>query len=388
MGAILWLKFKRMRTDVPLYAIMVLMALLLSFIFGTAMFDGGTQRVYVVDDDQSAFSQAFAEAIETGAYELSYAEAEEAQRAVEKGQAIAALMLPTGFGQAAQNGEAALTILRTVDSPDVMALESTLHGAYRQAAHAGRLHSALSEALGSAGLEAPTLEDVDKALSTRDAAPAITTEYTVAENGRFDETFASNIHFIMGFNIFFVMFSIVFTMGGLLEDKKLRTFGRIRISPISSAAVLAGHFVPAYIVGLAQMGIVLFVGQLLFGFNLGESLLPIFGVFAAFVLTAVCIGLLLATTLRNIDQMGAVTPVIVVSTSMLGGCMWPLSIVGPELRAVANGMPQKWALEAVENIAIYGSSFGDVLPNIGVLLGMALVLFGASVVLYNKKQRA
>ena len=387
MGAILWLKIRRMRSDVPLYAIMVLMALLLSFIFGRAMFDGGAQRVLVVDDDQSAFSQAFAEAIETGAYELSYADAEDAQRAVEKGQAIAALLLPQGFGEAAQDGNAALTIVRTVDSPDVMALESAVHGAYRQAAHAGRLHSALSETLSGAGLEAPTLVDVHKELSARDD-PAITTAYTVAENGRFNETFANNIHFIMGFNIFFVMFSIVFTMGGLLEDKKLRTFGRIRISPVSSAAVLAGHFVPAYIVGLVQMGIVLFVGQLLFGFNLGESLLPIFSVFAVFVLAAVCLGLLLATMLRTIDQMGAVTPVIVVSTSMLGGCMWPLSMVGPELRAIANGMPQKWALEAVENIAIFGFGIGDVLPNIIVLLGMALVLFAASVVLYSKKQRA
>lgn len=387
MAAILWLKFKRMRSDVPLYAVMLLMTLLLSYIFGQAMFDGGSRRVMVVDGDKSAISAAFADALGAQTYDLSDADEAEAQRAVEKGEAVAAVILPEGFGAAAARGDAGLTLLRTVDSPDVRALENAVHAAYRTAAHADRLHAALTDTLLGAGLEAPPADAVREALKSRPAA-AVTTRYTVTQTASFDVTYANNIHFLMGFNIFFVMFSIVFTMGGLLEDKQLRTWGRIRISPISSAALLAGHFLPAVLVGLLQMAIVLFAGQTLFGFGLGPALPAVFAVFAVFVIAVVCLGLLLATALRSFDQMGAVTPVVVVATSMLGGCMWPLSVVGPELRAVANATPQKWALEAVENIAVYGADFADVLPGIGVLLLMALVLFGGSMVLYNKKQRA
>lgn len=41
--------------------------------------------------------------------------------------------------------------------------------------------------------------------------------------------------------------NIVFTMGSILEDKKLRTWNRIRISPLSSRAVLAGNFIPRWL---------------------------------------------------------------------------------------------------------------------------------------------
>ena len=386
MGAILWLKFKRMRSDVPLYAVMMLMAIFLSFIFGTAMFGGSVQRVSVVDNDGSDFSQAFIDAIDTETYQLVPAEADEAQSAVEKGEVLAALVLPKGFGH---EPDAELVLIRTADSPDVLALTNAVHAAYRKAAHPYALHAAMEAALAGTGIDTPSRQDLQMARYYRSTYTGLIVTYSVTDTADYDYTFENNIHFIMGFNIFFVLFSVIFTMGGLLEDKKLFTWGRIRISPISSASVLAGHFVPAYLVGMVQMVIVLFAGQALFGIDLRGQLLPVLGVFAVFVLTIVCLGLLLATALRTIDQMGAVTPVICVATSMLGGCMWPLSIVTSDaLLLIANGMPQKWALEAVESIIIYNKGFGDVLPNLAVLLSMAAVLFGASVILYNKKQKA
>ena len=58
------------------------------------------------------------------------------------------------------------------------------------------------------------------------------------------------------------------------------------------------------------------------------------------------------------------------------------------LLGIAKGTPQYWALEAVERLASYSVGLGDILLNIGVLTGMALVLFAVSMLIYNKKQRA
>ncbi len=387
MLAMLWLKLKRMRSDIPLYTIMMVMALVLSMIFGSAM-NGGALRVNVVDNDSTAFSQKFIDTLSEDSYELDYTNQDDAQRAVEKGESIAAVILPEGFGNAA-DGKAHLKIIRTSDSADVMALENAVRSAYRAAVHEQRLYSAIQTAFAKAGIDAPSEESVRDAFKTLDNKSAVTVNFSVAQQGQYNETFASNIHFLMGYNIFFVMFSIIFTMAALLEDKKLHTWERIRISPISSSAVLAGHLIPAYIVGIAQMGIVLSAGQALFGYNLGTQFLPIFAVFAVYVLCIVCLGLLLAVGLKTIDQMGAVTPVIVVASSMLGGCMWPLSIIGSDVMlAIADAMPQKWAIEAAENLAVHGAVFGDVLLNITILFGMAVVFFSASVLLYSKKQRA
>jgi len=390
MAAILWLKLKRMREDAIMYVIMTFMAVFLTFVFGNAMFGGsGAQRVYVVDNDNSAFSSSFVESLGADAYALEDKELEEAQTAVAKGEALAAIVIPDNFDSSITDGGAEVTLLRTADSADILALENAVRSAYQNAAHVYRLHDELDQALSGVGIESPSLETVKDAFAERMEDKPMTVSYTVLDAEDFDERFYENIHYLMGFNIFFVMFSIVFTMGSILEDKKLRTWNRIRISPLSSRAVLAGNFIPAYVVGLLQMAIVLFLGQMFFGIDLGDALLPIFTVFAAFVLAASCLGLLLATAFKGMEQMSAAVPVIIVGTSMLGGCMWPLSIVGSDvLLGIAKGIPQYWALEAAERLAVYQTGFGDVLLNIGVLLGMALVLFAVSMLIYNKKQKA
>lgn len=390
MSAMLWLKLKRMREDIIMYVIMTFMALFLTFIFGNAMFGGGSaQRVYVTDNDGSALSAAFVDSFDSDAYVLKNMSEAEAQTAVAKGEALAAIVIPKGFEESALGGTAGVSMLRTADSADIIALQNAVSSAYQSAVHGFKLHSALKSTLGAAGMEAPSLDTVQAELAAAMKNKPVSVNFTVLDADDYDQKFAENIHYMMGFNIFFVMFSIVFTLSSMLEDKKLHTWNRIRISPLSARAVLAGNFLPAYVVGLGQMAIVLFLGQLLFGINLGAALLPVFAVFAVFVLAASCLGLLLATLFKAYEQMNAAVPVIIVGTSMLGGCMWPLSIVGSDiLLGIAKGMPQFWALDAAENLAVMGAGFGAIALNLGVLFGMALVLFALSMVIYNKKQRA
>ncbi len=389
MKAILWLKLKRMRQDVVMYVIMTLMAIFLTFVFGNAMFGGGgAMRVCVVDNDNSAFSSSFVDFLNNDTYALTDKTQDEAQTLVAKGEALAAIVIPEGFENGITGGGAEVTLLRTADSANILMLENAVRSAYQSAAHIYRLHSELGLALGGIDLDAPSFETVEEEFALRMEDKLMTVSYSILDAGGFDEKFSENIHYMMGFNIFFVMFTIIFSMSSILEDKKLHTWNRIRISPLSSRAVLAGNFIPAYGVGMLQMAIVLFLGQMLFGINLGSALLPVFGVFAAFVLAASCLGLLLATVFKGIEQMGAAVPVIIVGTSMLGGCMWPLSIVGSDvLIGIAKAMPQYWALEAAKTLAVYHRGMDDVVLNIGVLLGMAIVLFAVSILLYNKKQR-
>ena len=389
MGSILWLKLKRMRTDVMLYAIMMLMALVLSYIFGSAMFgDAKTQNIYVIDYDETQASSAFLEDIGSDAYTLTVSTEREAERAVSSGEALAAIVIPEGFEDTLDTQNATVTLVRTAQSADIYALQSAVTSTLSAAAQRHALTKAVGDALTRAGLPALTDEQVAAAYAARMGENAAVRVVAVASGN--NETISwGNVHYLMGFNIFFVMFSIVFTIGGILEDRKLHTWDRIRISPVSGAEVLGGHFVPTFAVGVLQMLMVLGFGQMLFGIDLGASFWPIIVVFAAFVLAATCLGLLLSMLIRTYDQLGAVTPVVLVATSMLGGCMWPLSIVGSKVMlGIAQAMPQKWALEAAERLAIQGGSLGSVMGNIGVLVGMATVFFAASLLLYNKKQKA
>ena len=386
MASILWVRIKRMRTDVSMYVVMMIMALMLSFIFSNALFGGASvQRLDVVNNDDSEITEEFLKDI--SGYALEIANVKQAEKSVAKGETLAAIVIPEGFGSALQQGSASLELIQTAESSDIMALKSALISAANNTAHVYALHESLQKTLGDDTL---SIDKVASAYAEETGEnAAVTVSASVLGGGANDMQFESNIHYMMGFNIFFVLFSIVFTVGAILEDKKLGTWNRIRISPISGTAVLAGNFLPAFLVGAAQMAIVLFAGQLLFDIDLGASIGSIYLVFVVFALAATCFGLLISALFNTYEQMNAGTPVIIVATSMLGGCMWPLSIVGSDfLRGISNAMPQKWALEAAESLALKGGGLSSVSTNIFVLLGMSVVFFGISVLIYNKKQRA
>ncbi len=389
MRSILWLKFTRMKYEYYMYVIMMLMAIVLSFIFGNSFAGEGTQRIAVADNDSSQATNAFIEAVKESVYSITLTDEAEAQSSVSKGDALAALVIPEGFGEALKTGGARITLIQSADSADIMAFQTAVRSAASKTAHVYALQRILSDTLAATDIGAPSFEDVSGGYENRMGGnSAVQVDFVMPGAGGNQERFVTNVHYFMGLNVFFVTFSIVFTIGSILEDKKLRTWDRIRISPISATSVLAGNFIPAFIVGALQMCIVLVLGQLMFGMDFGDRLPPILLVFGVYVLTMTCFGLLLSALFNTYEQLNAGTPVILVATAMLGGCMWPLSIVGSDvLLGIANAVPQKWAVEAAEGLAA-GGSLGGAVTSILVLLGMAAVFFTASVALYNKKQRA
>ena len=383
MLSVLWLKLKRMALEAPLYVIMMLMAILLSFIFGNAVFNNNEQRVYVVNYDDSEFTQSFINNLDENTYAFVFVEEEEAKRNIQKGSGIAAMIIPNDFSE--NRGDAQITLLQTTNSVEVMGFKNAINAAYSKTLHLHFLQGYIEEELG--GDRAINIEDVELLYNENMGEGAlikvISTMFGVDE---YDYNYEANIHYLMGFNIFFVMFSIIFTIGSILEDKHLKIWDRMKISPLKNAQILAGNFIPTYVVGIIQMGIVLFAGQYLFSMNLGNSVFLIYLIFMIYTLTATCLGLFLCSILKNYEQLDSLVPIVAVSTGMIGGCMWPLSIINSRfMLALSTITPQRWAMQATQDIAIYNAGFGDILKNIIVLLIMATIFFTASLLIMKKK---
>lgn len=388
MTSVLWLTLKKMRGEMLMYVIMLVMALVLTFIFSGAIFsEYNTIRVGVVNNDTSQVTDRFIDNIDQNTYTLEMMDADAAENAVAKGETLAAVCIPEGFGEQLKTGDATLTLIKTTDNADVMALENTLKAAAGKTAHVYALSDTLNETLGSLDITSPPTDRVQEMYDARMGSNAVAQVEKTVTGTNYDEKFAGNVHFLMGFNIFFVMFSIIFTIGTILEDKKTGTWNRTRITPLSGTAIFAGNMIPTFAVGVLQMAIVLFSGQFLFGIDLGNSIGAVFVVCIVFAATVTCLGLLLTMLFNTFEQLNAATPVILVATSMLGGCMWPLSIVPAPLQAIAKVTPQYWALAAAEKLPVIGGGLADAMTSIFVLLGMTVLFFGLSMLLYNKKKR-
>lgn len=75
---------------------------------------------------------------------------------------------------------------------------------------------------------------------------------------------------------------------------------------------------------------------------------------------------------RTPQQVTALAPPTGIALGMLGGCMWPLEIVGPTMRAVGHVTAHAWAVDALLRVVGAGAGPSDVAVE---LLALALLAF-------------
>jgi ABC-2 type transport system permease protein len=190
-------------------------------------------------------------------------------------------------------------------------------------------------------------------------------------------------HLTIGIILFMSMFTIVFGIGSILEDKEYHTWDKMLISPLSRKQILGGNLISTFIVGAGQILLLIVLTKQLMGMDWGDGedikLVVLIGLL--FVMTTTSLGLMLSGAVKTQRQLSTITPIILTSTSMLGGAMWPLDIVQSKLLLfLANFTPQKWAIEGMEKIIIYGGELNDIISSIIVLMIMTVVFFTIGIV--------
>lgn len=231
----------------------------------------------------------------------------------------------------------------------------------------------LRDAAERAGSDVADLrQQVDAALQT----PALRVETTnVASASEDSFTYDSKIQGAVGMSLFFAMFTIMFTVNNILEERRTGLWDRVVISPASKAAMYGGHVLFSFLTGLVQLLLVFGVFRFVFGLTFGSSTVSFLAILVAYALAITALGMLLAGLVANAQQMAVVIPIVSVSSAMLGGAYWPIEIVSSGfMQALAELVPIHHAMEGIKGLAYHGWSLAQALPTVGVLLLFAVVL--------------
>lgn len=383
MLSVIKLRVLRLRDDITVFVLMTAMALGLTAIFG-ASFDNYKPVVLIVDEDRSAYSELLVKELEDNkGFSFAAAELEEAAGQVEEGKALAALVIGKGFGEAVRGGERiSLGVMKIKDDTLILTLQKLASGITQKLAGGVRIADITADFI-QAGKPGADVQSV-KTAAYRKVMEAweykrpmtISTSAAWSGSGGYDNL----KHSMIGFSVFFSMYTMVFGIGTILNDRQYKTWQRMLISPVSRASILGGSMVVAYITGAIQMGVLILAGEYLLGIDWGNSMAGVLTVAGAFVFAVTSMGLLLSGVVKTHGQLSSITPVILTSTSMLGGCMWPLEIVNNKLLLfLAELTPQKWAMQGMEGIAAKGMGFEAAVFPTAVLLTMGVLFFAAGV---------
>ncbi|MBP7279574.1 MAG: ABC transporter permease [Sedimentibacter sp.] len=380
MLSIVKLRLLSLRDNYIVFLIMTAMAFGFTAVFGIS-FNTYRPPVIIVDEDNTLYSTAFVEELKLNkTFKFVDSDKENAFMQVEEGKAFAALVINEGFHNSIETGnEVSIGQIKVKDDTFLLSLQESVRGIIAKMAGGQRISTVtadfISSQVPSADKEKIKTSAYENFMDSWKFKNPLKTTSTVADTN-IKSGYDGMKQSMIGFSVFFSMYTMVFSIGTILSDKRYKTWERMLISRVQISSILGGTMAVSYLVGIIQMSVLIFGGIYLFGVDWGSSIAGIMMIAAVFVFTITSMGLMMSGFVKTEGQLGAVTPVVLTSTSMLGGTMWPLEIINNKiLLFLAELTPQKWAMQGMINIASKGMGFeAAILPSL-VLLGMGIIFF-------------
>lgn len=286
--------------------------------------------------------------------------------AVERGNAQAAVVIPTDYDTSIRNGEP--VAVGFYSRPDNQVFQAVVLSAVADQSAVVR---AAQFAVDNQGAE------FDDALviasDTAGGVSGITVESrTIGESalppdiGQFDLGASSQL-------VLFMFLTGLTGSAAIIETRRLGVASRMLSTPTTAGTVVGGEGLGRFAVVMVQGLYILFATLLLFQVDWGN---PLGAALVMITFGAVCAGaaMLMGTLLRNDEQAAGVGVILGIGLAALGGCMIPLEFFSDTMQKVAHITPHAWALDAFAVLVRDDGTVSDILPELGVLAVYAAVL--------------
>ena len=354
LAAMAWKETLHVRRDPrTLYlAIVMPVLLLLLFGFGVSM-DVDHVPLAVVDHDRSAASRALVEAF-TASGEFDRVEGPrgwDVDRLFRRDRALAALVIPAGFGRDLARGESASAQL-LLDGADPTTANQVL---------------AKSDAIA----RSETLR-----LARRDA-PRVEPPLEVRVLTRYNPAARSAIFLVPGLAAYLLAIGAVMltalTVAGEWERGSME---QLFASPVGRLEIIVGKLLPYLALGLLQLLLVLVVGATVFDVPMRGSIALVFLLGTFFLAGMLGQGLLISVAARNqlvATQAGTLSALL--PSMMLSGMIFPIENMPAPLQVISRAVPARYLVHALRDILLKGNGLAQVWPDL-----LALVAFAVGVV--------
>ena len=183
--------------------------------------------------------------------------------------------------------------------------------------------------------------------------------------------------------VLFVFLNALAGGATIIETRRLGMYERMATAPIHDGTIIVGETLTYFCIALVQATLIVLVGALVFGVSWGSPVAAaVLILFWAMVGGSA--GMLSGTLFRSPEQASSIGPAIGIALAMLGGCMWPLSIVSQTMRSVGHATPQAWAVDAWTDLLSRGGTLTTILPQLAVLAAFAVAFLAIATIRMRK----
>ena len=319
-------------------------------VFGYAVStDVRNTRTFVVDNDGTRDSRELVEAFTASGY---FRVVETSQRpgdlvrALDQGDAILGLVIPTGFSRDLENGGPARVQL-LFDGTDSNTATVAQGYAERivQSYAAGRF-----PARGAPAVDLRARAWYNPELASRDY----------------------NVPAVLG--AILMLICLLLTSLAIVREREIGTLEQLLVSPLTPGELILGKTIPFALIGLVDLGLITSVALLWFRIPFRGSVLLLLLASILYILAVLGIGLFISTISRTQQEAFMAVFLIFMPIILLSGFMFPVTSMPALFRWLTLANPMRHYLEIVRGIFLKGAGFDALWTQF-----LALALMGAGI---------
>lgn len=371
IGAITLFELKRIFQKPQSYLLMFGMPLLFTFIFG-GLFSNEEEEekptIAVVDLDQSSFSEAFIQEIESKEImTISLENHQEASDKFSEQKITGYIQINEGFeDDVLQMEDPEITFIASPSFEGAAIIEQVINDSIVNLLMTAKASNTYHNVTGD------DLQGVQEKVSQELSTTPVGIEMVSIMKGKELEMMNDMTARSAGFSIMFVMMTMLVSTGVILEARQTGVWYRMMSTPTMKSELLIGYLFAFFVIGWIQFGILMLVSKFVFHVEWGNVVGNIILV-SSLLLCTIGLGLFIASIVKTSEQQSVFGNLIIVSTCMLGGVYWPLEIMPDFMQQLAKFVPQYWGLEGFAELSARGGTVLDILVPVGILLAFTAV---------------
>lgn len=360
--AMLWKEFVQLRRDRFTLAMMTGIPVIQIALFGYAIqTEVRHLPTVVLDESRSAASRSLVTALEnTGNFDVidAVTDRDAVKRAIERGDAKAALVIPPDFDRDLKRRREA-TAQVIVDAADPLSASAAISAG-------GQLGAIQSRQLLARG--SPRVPSID-----------------VRVRPWYNPGLRSAVYIVPGIiGVILSMTMVIIASIAVVRERERGTLEQLIVTPIGKTALMLGKIVPFMIIGYVQITVILLVGRLLFRVPIVGNIAELYLVALPFIIASLGVGLLVSAAVKTQAQAMQLGFFYLLPNILLSGFMFPREAMPEPAQWIGAALPLTYFLKTLRGILLKGVGVAELWRETAVMVGFSVLLVSLAVRRFHK----
>ncbi|MFX0570763.1 ABC transporter permease [Bacillus pumilus] len=176
-----------------------------------------------------------------------------------------------------------------------------------------------------------------------------------------------------GMGVLFLLMTVVFLVGSMIEEKEEEVYKRLVVSKLSNTSYIVGKLLGIVLMSMIQLAVIILFTSFVFKVNWGEPFTVVM-IGCSFILNAAGFGVLIGSFINREKTFNSVGILGTQVLAALGGSMVPLYLFPQWLINISYFLPNSLALQMFLK-SMAGADFSEIQSGFILSCGMGLVFF-------------